>query len=401
MERKILANDGLHGEGVRMLREAGFSVDLTKKDTAGLLETINQYDALLVRSATQVTGDILKAGASGKLEFVGRAGVGYDNVDVAAASEHGIVVKIAPHGNTNAAAELALGLMFAVTRNIPQAHATLASGTWLKKPYVGNELSQGTLGLYGCGRIGQRLSALVGGLGMHVIGYDAHLDAVKQLFPDSSISYVSRDELLKNADILSLHAGGAEILIGTSEFALMKPTAYLINTSRGSNVDHDALYDALTHNRLAGAGLDVHRDEPSKDGALFDSRLAALEHVVLTPHLGASTRQAEWKTSVEMATVTLGYFQKGDFTNAFNAHAAVEEELKPLHPIFIHHHDVPGAFGQISSVLATYGFNIRDNPSRTLGDNGFVKTVYLVHQRPTDEVLSALNNLPMVKRATF
>jgi D-3-phosphoglycerate dehydrogenase len=152
---KILANDGLDSSGLEIFEEQGFEVDTDKKDPTTLVDVVGEYDGLVVRSATKVIQPIIEAGAKGKLKIIGRAGVGYDNVDVATASEHGIVVKIAPNGNTESTAELALGLMLAVSRNIPQAHASLREGVWIKKPYKGHTLTGKKLGIIGCGRIGK------------------------------------------------------------------------------------------------------------------------------------------------------------------------------------------------------------------------------------------------------
>jgi D-3-phosphoglycerate dehydrogenase len=332
---------------------------------------------------------------------VGRAGVGFDNIDVDAASANGIVVKNAPHGITNATAELALGLMFAVSRNLPHAHHSLKSGSWVKKPYTGAELSHKTLGIIGCGRIGQRLSELVRGFDMEVIGYDAYADDVKVRFPESRVQYVTKEELIRRSDYISLHTGGKAQIIGAAELAAMKPTAYLINASRGSNVDEEALFAALSEKKIAGAGLDTYRNEPKKEGEATPEllqRLASLGNVVLSPHLGASTKEGQSKIAVEMAESVIRFLLKGDFSSAVNVGENVEAEDREIYTLFIYHKDVPGAFAAIDKVLGDHGINIREPVSRHLGAGSAV-AVYLVHQPIGPAVVAELNKLEVVHRA--
>jgi D-3-phosphoglycerate dehydrogenase len=255
---------------------------------------------------------------------VGRAGVGYDNIDVEAASELGIVVKSAPSGNTNAVAELTLALMLDVSRNIPQAHRSLKNGVWSKEKLKGTELAYKTLGILGCGKIGQRVAEVARrGFDMEVVGYDLCPCA------EAKIKYVSKEEVLTHADYITIHTGGKAVIVGEKELALMKPTAYLINTSRGANVDEKALLKALKEKKIAGAGLDVYGEEPKGEGAEFKSPFAELDNVVFSAHLGASTVEAQRETALEMAKVVSGFLLGGDFTNAVNAGERIELEEKP------------------------------------------------------------------------
>jgi D-3-phosphoglycerate dehydrogenase len=393
---KILANDGLADEALYYLAQEGFEVDKKKRDPEQLLKEIAGFDALIVRSATKVTRQVIKAGTDddGKLKIVGRGGVGTDNIDLDAARQNGVIVKFAPHGNTNAAAEHALGLMFAVARRVPFAHCSLKSGIWYKKAYVGSELMGKTLGIIGCGRIGRALAVKAKGIGMRVIGVDV-FHAI-----DSEIEYVdSKKELLERSDFISLHTGGTDVIIGEAELALMKPTAYLINASRGINVSENALYDALKDNRIAGAALDCYEVEPKKEGEPFLSRLRELNNVVFSAHLGASTHNAERRTSLEISEVVVSYLRRGDFQSSVNVGETVEEEGKRIYTIFITHEDKPGMFGKISTTLGNLGINIRENNSREL--NGLVQTVYSIHQPPTDEVVAALRVLDGIKRVVY
>jgi D-3-phosphoglycerate dehydrogenase len=385
---KALLNDGLEKEGIALLAEFGIETDTRKRDLQTLIAEVAQFDALIVRSATKVTREVLEAGAKGKLKIVGRAGVGYDNIDVAAASENGVVVKSAPYGNTNAVAELTLGLMLTIARKIPQAYRSLKKGVWRKQAFKGTELSFKTLGILGCGKIGQRVSELARrGFDMEVIGYD-----IKPCL-ESGIKFVSKKELLAKADYVSIHTGGKDVIVGEEELSLMKPTAYLINTSRGCNVDEKALYDALRAKRVAGAALDVYVDEPRREGAEFKNKLRALDNVILSSHLGASTVEAQTETSVEIARVVAGYLRGGDFANSVNAGESIELEERPVYPLFIHHRDVPGVFANIDKVLADNDINIRANYSRQIGKSGYAISVYVVHKKVSAEIIKTLKGI--------
>jgi D-3-phosphoglycerate dehydrogenase len=388
---KVLLNDGLEKEGLKLFQDAGIETDAKKRGLNDLVSEISQFDALIVRSATKVTREILEAGAKGKLKIVGRAGVGFDNIDVAAASENGIVVKSAPYGSTKAVAELTIGLMLSISRNIPQAHQTLKQGVWNKGKLKGTELAYKTLGIFGCGRIGQKVAEIAKrGFDMEVVGYD-----IKPCL-ESSIKFVSKEEVLSKADYISIHTGGKDMIIGEKEFALMKPNSYIINTSRGSNIDEQALYKALKEHKIAGAALDVYNDEPKNEGAEFKSKLKELDNIVFSSHLGASTIEAQRETSIEIARVVSGYLLGGDFANAVNAGESIELEEKPVYTLFIHHWDVPGVFASIDKVLAESDINIRANYSRQIGNSGYAISVYVLHKKVDAETLRKLKEIKNV-----
>lgn len=396
MNKRILANDGLVPEAVKYLQEEGFVVETDKRDHDDLVGEIREFDALLVRSATKVTREIIEAGTKngGKLKIVGRGGVGTDNIDLEAAKECGVIVKFAPNGNTNAAAEHALGLMFAVARNVPMAHATLKAGIWHKKRFLGRELFGKTLGIIGCGRIGQSLAIKAIGIGMKAIGFDIYRSI------DSSIEYRdSVEDVLKDSDFVSLHTGGDKVIIGEAELRLMKPDAFLINASRGKNVSEDALYQALKKGQIRGAALDCFEKEPKREGDPFESRLRELDNVVLSSHLGASTKNAGIRTGLEIAEVVANYLRRGDFGNSVNVGQTVEEEGRQIYAIFITHEDKPGMFGRFGTAMGEMGVNIRENNSRRLSDA--VQTVYVVHQPPTEEVRERLERIEGVRRVSI
>jgi D-3-phosphoglycerate dehydrogenase len=388
---KVLLNDGLEKEGLKLFQEAGIETDTKKRDLTTLIAEIGQFDALIVRSATKVTREVIEAGAKGKLKIIGRAGVGYDNIDVAAASENGIVVKAAPYGSSNAVAELAIGLMLNVSRNTSQANYSLRSGVWTKEKLKGTEIAYKTLGLLGCGRIGQKVAQIAKrGFDMEVIGYD-----IKPC-PESGIKFLSKEEVLSKADYISIHTGGKDVIIGEKELAQMKPTAYIVNTSRGSNIDEQALYKALKAGKIAGAALDVYPEEPKNEGAEFKNKLVELDNVVLSSHLGASTVEAQRETATEMARVVSGYLLGGDFVNAVNAGESIELEEKPVHTLFIHHRDVPGVFANIDKVLAENDINIRANYSRQIGKSGYAVSVYVLHKTVSANIVTKLKAIPNI-----
>ena len=389
---KVLLNDGMDEEGVKLFESAGVETDKRRRDPKSLVEQVGEFDALVVRSATSVTKEMIERGSKGKLKVIGRAGVGTDNIDVKSATENGVIVKSAPFGNTNATAELALALTLDVSRRVAQGYYSLKKGVWRKKCFEGTELSGKTLGIIGCGRIGQKLSELAVGFGVETIGYDPIVTS------SSRIKFVSKEELLARSDYVSINVSGNEIVIGEKELWLMKPTAFLINTARGRNVDEKALYKALKAGGIAGAALDVFEEEPAEEDSEFRNMLRRLDNVVFTPHLGASTVEARKKTSVEMARVIIDYLLHGDFSNAVNVGENIGLEERPFYPLFVYHADKPGMFAKIDKVLADYGVNIRENPSRQIGE-GYAIAVYLVHQRIGQDLLNELNRLEGVIRA--
>jgi D-3-phosphoglycerate dehydrogenase len=393
---RILANDGIVEQAREYLEQRGFTVETGKGGDRDLAGEIGSFDGLLVRSATRVTRELLEAGVrgGGRLKIVGRGGVGTDNIDLEAAKELGVIVKFAPNGNTNATAEHALGLMFAVARKVPFAHRALMDGTWRKKPFQGVELFGRTLGVIGCGRIGRALAAKASALGMKVLGHDLYRSL------DAHLTYVdSLPELLGASDFVSLHCGGTAPVITARELGMMKETAFLINASRGMNVSEADLYRALANGRIAGAALDCYENEPKLEGAPFGSRLRELDNVVLSAHLGASTGNAAVRTGLEIAEVVSGYLRRGEFGNSVNVGETVEEEGAEVFTIFITHEDKPGMFGRFGTLMGEFGVNIRENNSRKLGD--LVQTVYMVHAKPTEAVRAALSGVPGVARVTI
>lgn len=285
---KVLITEKLAESGVELLRRE-FEVDVLLGLSPGeLVEKIGEYDGLIVRSATKVTAEVIEA--AGRLKAIGRAGIGVDNIDIEAATKRGILVANAPESNTVAAAEHTLGLMLAVARRIPAADASLRRGEWNRSAFKGVEVAEKTLGLVGLGHVGSIVARGALGMGMRVLAYDPYVSEERMRSMNVERA-ASLEEVLEAADFVSLHVPRTPQTTGMVDeeaLARMKPTAYLINVARGGIVDETALYNALKQGEIAGAALDVFAEEPTTESPLF-----SLPNVVVTPHLGASTAEAQ------------------------------------------------------------------------------------------------------------
>ncbi len=287
--REALVCDEVDATLARVLEANGMSVAYEPAITPErLLEVVGRFDAVVVRSRTRVTADVLARAE--RCRVVARVGVGLDNIDVGAAESRGIRVVNAAEAATTAVAELVLALMLSMARQVPRADAGMRAGRWLKADIRGTELRGKYLGIVGLGNIGRRLGRLARGLNMNIIGHDVvPIDA--EFARDVGLMKADLDTLLRSSDYVSLHVpllDSTRHMIGAERLALMKPTARLVNTSRGGIVDEDALYEAISSGRLAGAALDVYESEPAAG-----HRLSGLDGVVLTPHVGAMTAEAQ------------------------------------------------------------------------------------------------------------
>jgi len=323
---KILATDGFEQEGVEILKKAGFQVtESATLPPEKLSEVIPEYDVLIVRSATKVPAEVIQRGS--RLKIIGRAGVGLDNIDINAATACGVIVMNAPEGNTISAAEHTIGLLLAMARKIPQANASVKAGLWEKKKFMGTELYGKTLGVIGLGRIGRRVAFIARGLGMKVLAHDPFVG--QETVKETEISLVSLEGLLKQADFVTLHlplTDKTRGLINEQTLALMKEGAGIINVARGGIIDEAALYQALCQGKLGAAALDVFEKEPLPQ----DSPLRSLDNVILTPHLGASTHEAQVNVARDLATQIVDAFTRKVIRNAVNLPAAEGEVLEKL-----------------------------------------------------------------------
>jgi D-3-phosphoglycerate dehydrogenase / 2-oxoglutarate reductase len=297
-------------------------------DRAQLLAAVADVDALLVRSATQVDAEVFAAAR--QLKVVARAGVGLDNVDVPAATQAGVMVVNAPTSNIVSAAELAIALLLSLARNIPQAHTALREGQWKRSKYTGAELFEKTLGVVGLGRIGILVAQRMAAFGMSVIAYDPYVSSVRAAH--LGVRLVSLDELLAESDFMSVHLPKTPEtvgLIGDEQLRRTKPTLRLVNAARGGIVDEAALYSALKEGRIAGAGVDVYAKEPCTDSPLFE-----LDNVVVTPHLGASTDEAQERAGISVARSVRLALAGELVPDAVNVSGgAIAEEVRPGIPL--------------------------------------------------------------------
>ena len=326
---KILVADPVSEQGIALL-SAQHTVDVKLKlPEAELISIIGDYDALVVRSETKVTKGVIEA--ADKLKVIGRAGVGVDNIDVAAATQKGIVVLNAPEGNTVAATELTLAMMLALARNVPQAHASVQAGKWERSKFIGMELRGKTLGVLGLGRIGTGVAKRALAMEMDVLAYDPFISAgqAKAL----GLELAEKEDVIRRADFITLHlplTAETKNLINSDTLAQMKDGVRIINCARGGTVDETALAEALKSGKVAGAAIDVFSKEPI-DAA---NPLIGLPNVVLTPHLGASTVEAQVGVAVDVAYGVLAALEGEPVTTAVNMAAIAPHVLKVIKPYF-------------------------------------------------------------------
>jgi D-3-phosphoglycerate dehydrogenase / 2-oxoglutarate reductase len=329
MQKKILVSDPLSKEGVDILNASGLVVDEAFKLSENeLAKKIKGYDGLIVRSETTVTKKIIQA--SDKLKVIGRAGVGLDNVDVAAASKKGIVVMNAPSGNTISTAEHAFSLMLAMARNIPQANQSVKDGKWDRKKFMGVEVYGKTLGIIGMGRIGSEFAKRALVFGMKVLANDPFFSEEKAM--SIGVEPVSMDELLKQSDFITIHTPLTDETrhsIDGKAFEKMKEGVRIVNAARGGIIDEQALAKYIKSGKVAGAALDVFE---TKAKPPVDSPVAGLDKVVTTPHLGASTEEAQVSVAVDMARSIVDALTGKGYRNAANVPAMDEETLRLVGP---------------------------------------------------------------------
>ena len=326
MTMKILVADPLAQEGIDLLRQHAVVDVKTKLKPEELKAIIADYDGLVVRSQTRVTADIIDA--ADRLVVIGRAGVGVDNIDTQAATRRGIIVVNAPTGNTISAAEHAVALMLALARNIPQANASLKSGQWKRNDFMGSEVRGKTLGLIGLGNVGSEVARRAHGMEMKLIGYDPFVTPEKA--KTFNVDVKTLDEIFREADFISLHVPLIEStrnLIGAREIALMKPGTRIINAARGGLIDEEALVNALNEGRLGGAAIDVFIEEPCTQSVLFSS-----EHIIVTPHLGASTSEAQTLAATEVADQVIDVLEGRPAKYAVNAPLVSADAMSVLSP---------------------------------------------------------------------
>jgi D-3-phosphoglycerate dehydrogenase len=325
---KILVADDVNEENLAPLCDAGFTVEKRiKLSVEQLAEAAKDCDGLIVRSETKVRSNLMDV--LPKLRVVGRAGVGVDNIDVKAATERGIVVMNAPDGNTITTAEHTIALLVSMARNVPQAHAKLQSGVWDKKSFVGVELNAKTLGVIGLGRIGKHVAKIAKGFGMRILAFDPFVSGEQA--KDLGIKIGTLDEVLKQSDFLTIHTPVTDEtrgIIGKDAFTKMKKGIRLVNCARGGLIDENALLEAIENGTVANAALDVYSTEPLSP----DSPLLKNDKIITTPHLGASTTEAQEGVALTVAEQMRDYLLTGALRGAVNAPSMAAKELEAFQP---------------------------------------------------------------------
>src|SRR4051794_33799376 len=319
---KVLVRETIADAGLELLRA---SHDVVVDTDGPLSEILGDYDALIVRSATKVTADVIASGT--KLKVIGRAGVGVDNVDVDAATRRGIIVANAPESNIVSAAEHTIGLLVALARNIPQAHSALVEGRWERSKWGGVELADKTLGVLGFGRIGQQVARRALGLQMRVVAYDPFVSAER--FRELGVDSASVDEVLARSEFITLHLPLTDETRGSIDaeaFAKMRDGARFVNAARGELIDDAALVAALESGKLAGAAIDVFAQEP------YSGPLLSAPNIIVTPHLAASTDEAQDRAGVIVAEQVVAALTGGLVTNAVNIPTVGADDLEVLGP---------------------------------------------------------------------
>ena len=333
---KILITDRVAQEGVDLLRAQLPEAQIDERPglkPEQLKAIIGEYSALIVRSETQVTSDVLAAAS--RMKIVGRAGVGVDNIDTEAATQQGIIVVNSPTGNIIAAAEHSVAMLLALARRIPAADSSIKAGKWEKSKFLGVEVRHKTLGVIGLGKVGMAVAHRAQGMEMQIVAYDPFVSPEQARKND--VTMLDLEEVLKQADFVTLHTSltsgpsGTRGLIGPHELSLMKPGARIINCARGGLIDEEALLTALNEGRLAGAALDVFSQEPIRDNEIL-KQLVAHERVIATPHLGASTEEAQVGVATDVAEQIVSVLRGGFPRAAVNAPLILPETLKVLQP---------------------------------------------------------------------
>src|SRR5215218_887464 len=345
---KVLISDPMDPNAAEIFRANGVEVDekpgLSKDELKAI---IGDYDGLAIRSATKVTADVLEAATN--LKVIGRAGIGVDNVDVPAATARGIVVMNTPFGNSITTAEHAVALMFALARELPAADASTQAGRWEKNRFMGVELTSKTLGLIGAGNIGSIVADRALGLRMKVVAYDPFLTPERAL--DLGVEKVELDELLARADFITLHTPLTEQtrnILSRENLAKTKKGVRIVNCARGGLIDETALKEALDSGHVAGAALDVFAKEPAKESPLFGT-----PNFISTPHLGASTDEAQVNVAIQVAEQLSDYLVNGGVTNALNMPSLSAEEAPKLKPYMALAEKLGSLIGQLEGRHAT------------------------------------------------
>ena len=388
---KALLLENIHPQGREILESTGFEV-VTRSgalDEAELAAALDGVHLLGIRSKTQVTAEVLES--AGDLLAIGAYCIGTNQIDVRTAAGRGIAVFNAPFSNTRSVVELAISEIIALTRRLTEFDKQMHAGVWNKSAAGAHEVRGRTLGIVGYGNIGTQLSVLAENLGMSVVFYDT----AEKLALGNARRMHSLDELLEAADVVTLHVDGRSGnagLFGAQQFARMRPGSVFLNLSRGFVVDYSALRDAVVSGQVSGAAVDVFLHEPKGNGDPFESELRALPNVILTPHTGGSTEEAQENIGQFVSHKVRDYLATGSTTLSVNLPNVALDSMPDMHRLAYLHRNVPGVLAAVNATLAQHGVNIEGQLLATRGDIGYVVTA--AGAPVTDDVIEALSSRP-------
>jgi D-3-phosphoglycerate dehydrogenase len=388
---RALLLENIHPDAAELLREAGHEVETVDHalEEAELVERLAGVQLLGIRSTTFVTEKVL-SGAS-DLQAIGAFCIGTNQIDLQAATGHGVAVFNAPYSNTRSVVEIAIGNLIALARRLTEKNAAMHDGVWDKSAKGSHEIRGRSLGIVGYGNIGSQLSVLGEALGMRVYFYDTD----DKLAIGNAVRCGSLTELLETAEVVSLHVDGRpgnRDLFGEAEFAAMRPRSIFMNLSRGFVVDHDSLRRHIESGHIAGAAIDVFPTEPKRQGDPFDSQLRGLPNVILTPHIGGSTQEAQEDIGRFVAGKLRGYAQDGATSLSVNLPSIPVGDIQGSHRLAHMHRNVPGVLAKVNALFADYGVNVDSQSLSTRAQVGYLLTDISADYSPT--MVEQLEQMP-------
>jgi D-3-phosphoglycerate dehydrogenase / 2-oxoglutarate reductase len=388
---RALLLENIHPDAADLLRESGHEVETVDHalEEAELAERLVGVQLLGIRSTTFVTEKVL-AGAT-DLQAIGAFCIGTNQIDLQAATGHGVAVFNAPYSNTRSVVEIAIGNLIALARRLTEKNAAMHAGVWDKSAKGSHEIRGRSLGIVGYGNIGSQLSVLGEALGMRVYFYDTD----DKLAIGNAVRCGSLTELLETAEVVSLHVDGRpgnRDLFGETEFAAMRPRSIFMNLSRGFVVDHDCLRRHIESGHIAGAAIDVFPTEPKRQGDPFESQLRGLPNVILTPHIGGSTQEAQEDIGRFVAGKLRGYAQDGATSLSVNLPSVPVGDIQGSHRLAHVHRNVPGVLAKVNALFAEYGVNVDSQTLSTRGEVGYLLTDLNADYSPT--MVERLEQMP-------
>jgi D-3-phosphoglycerate dehydrogenase len=388
---RALLLENIHTDAAELLRESGHEVQTLDHalEEGELVERLQGVQLLGIRSTTFVTEKVLAS--AGQLQAIGAFCIGTNQIDLQAATGHGVAVFNAPYSNTRSVVEIAIGNLIALARRLTEKNAAMHAGIWDKSAKGSHEIRGRSLGIVGYGNIGSQLSVLAEALGMRVYFYDTD----DKLAIGNAVRCGSLNELLETAEVVSLHVDGRpgnRDLFGEAEFRAMRPRSIFMNLSRGFVVDHDSLRTHIESGHIAGAAIDVFPTEPKRQGDPFESQLRGLPNVILTPHVGGSTQEAQEDIGRFVAGKLIGYAKDGATSLSVNLPSIPVGDIEGSHRLAHVHRNVPGVLAKVNALFAEYGVNVDSQSLSTRGEVGYLLTD--VNSNYTPQIIERLEQMP-------